>query len=353
MRAARYHGPRDIRIEEIPEPEAAHHQVMIRIEWCGICGTDLHEYYDGPVFCPTAFEPHPLTGATSPVVLGHEFVGIVEAVGPDVTRARMGDRVIVEPRQTCGECDACQSGHHNCCPNAATIGLQGGGGGLAELIAVNEELVFRIGDLPADVGAVIEPLAVALHAVRQAGSVEGASAAVFGAGPIGLLVTWMLKVHGARSVILVEPSATRRGRGTCFGADQEIDPVRADAVAAIRDETGGAGVDVAFECAGRDAALAGCLESVRPRGTVINVAISGRPMSVDLLPLILKELRLVGTICYANDHQAVIDILATHPFPIAEFVTGRIDLADLVEHGIRTLAEDNEAHVKILVSPTP
>jgi (R,R)-butanediol dehydrogenase / meso-butanediol dehydrogenase / diacetyl reductase len=351
MRAARYYGPGDVRIDEIPEPEPGDGQVAIRVEWCGICGTDLHEYYDGPVFCPTATEPHPLTGATSPVVLGHEFVGVVEAIGAGVSRARLGERVVVEPRQTCNECDACRSGHHNCCPSAATIGLQGGGGGLAELIAVDEGLVYPIGDIPADVGAVIEPLAVALHAVRQAGTVEGASAAVFGAGPIGLLVTWMLKVHGAGSVVLVEPSVTRRGRGPAFGADRGVDPKAEDVVAAIREATGGKGVDVAFECAGKDAALAGCLESVRPNGTVVNVAISGRPMSVDLLPLILKEIRLVGSICYANDHQAVIDVLAEHPFPVAEFVTGRIPLADLVEQGIRPLAEDNESHVKILVAP--
>lgn len=351
MRAARYYGPHDVRVEEVDEPTPAAGQVLLRVELCGICGTDLHEFYDGPVFCPTATEPHPLTGATAPVVLGHEFVGVVEDLGAGVTGLQVGDRVVVEPRQTCGACTACTSGRYNCCPDAATIGLQGGGGGLAERIAVDASLVFPIGDLPAEIGAVVEPLAVALHAVRRVGDVAGTRAVVFGAGPIGLLVVWVLKTLGATDVVVVEPSRMRRERAMVFGADHVVDPTVNEPVSAVRVATGSQGTDLAFECAGIDVCLAGALESVRPGGVVVNVAIAGKPLTVDLLPLILKEVSLLGSICYANDHQAAIDLLREHDFPIDQFITGRIALRDLVDQGIRPLAEEPEAHVKILVSP--
>jgi (R,R)-butanediol dehydrogenase/meso-butanediol dehydrogenase/diacetyl reductase len=349
MRAALYHGPGDVRVEDVATPSASAGQVLIRVELCGICGTDLHEFYDGPVFCPTATEPHPLTGATAPVVLGHEFVGVVEALGDGVAGLAVGDRVVVEPRQTCGSCRACTSGHYNCCPDAATIGLQGGGGGLAELIAVDSALVFPIGDLAPEVGVVVEPLAVALHAVRRAGDVAGSRAVVFGAGPIGLLVVWVLRTLGAAEVVVVEPSAVRRGRAPVFGADRVVDPTSEDPVAAVR--AGCEGSDVAFECAGVEATLAGALDAVRPGGVVVNVAIAGKPLAVDLLPLIVKEVSLLGSICYADDHAAVIALLRENDFPVDQFVTGRIGLEELVEDGIRPLAEQPEAHVKIVVAP--
>lgn len=346
MRAALYYGPGDVRVENVAAPSASAGQVLIRVELCGICGTDLHEFYDGPVFCPTATEPHPLTGATAPVILGHELVGVVEALGAGVTDLAVGDRVVVEPRQTCGACPACASGRYNCCPDAATIGLQGGGGGLAELVAVNASLVFPIGNLAPEVGAIVEPLAVALHAVRRAGEVSGSRAVVLGAGPIGLLVVWVLKTLGAKEVVVMEPASTRRERAMVFGADRVVDPSTNEPVLAA-----GGGADVAFECAGVDATLAGALDAVRTGGVVVNVAIAGKRLTVDLLPLILKEISLIGSICYADDHAAAIGLLREHDFPVDRFITGRIALEDVVERGIRALAEHADAHVKIVVGP--
>jgi (R,R)-butanediol dehydrogenase/meso-butanediol dehydrogenase/diacetyl reductase len=353
MRAALYHGPGDVRIGDVPEPEPDPGQVLIRVELCGICGTDLHEFYDGPVFCPTAHEPHPLTGSTAPVVLGHEFVGVVEQVGVDVADLEVGARVVVEPRQTCGECRACTSGHYNRCARAATIGLQGGGGGLAERIAVDASLVHAIGLISPEVGAVVEPLAVAMHAVRVADvPIEGAHAVVFGAGPIGLLISWVLRKQGAASVTVVEPSPTRRERAGHFGADSILDPARDDVSRMIMDATSREGADLALECAGVDASLAGCIDAVRPGGTVVNVAIAGKPLTVDLLPLIVKEARIFGSICYADDHPAAIQMLTDHEFPVEQFVTSRIQLEDLVEKGIRAMGENPESQVKVLVAPS-
>ncbi|MCQ8828720.1 2,3-butanediol dehydrogenase [Streptomyces malaysiensis] len=351
MRAARFHGRGDIRIEEIPEPAVRPGTVKIKVDWCGICGTDLHEYLDGPIFCPVPGEPHPMTGETSPVVLGHEFAGTVAEVAPDVDGLGVGERVTVEPRLVCRSCPPCLAGHHNSCDRAATIGLAGGGGGLAEYIVVDRELVFPLGELTTETGALIEPLAVAHHAVARAGIAPGARAVVFGAGPIGLLIVALLEATGAGHITVVEPSAGRRGRALEAGADVAIDPLAENVDECVRRLTGGAGADVAFECAGVDSALAGCVAAVRARGTVVNVAIRSHPATLDMIPLVLKEVRLVGTICYAGDHRPVIDLLRAGRLSVDRFITGRIDLEDLVEGGFQALLDGTGDHIKILVRP--
>ncbi|MBI0293172.1 2,3-butanediol dehydrogenase [Streptomyces sp. PRKS01-29] len=351
MRAARFHGRGDIRIEEIPEPAVRPGAVKIKVDWCGICGTDLHEYVDGPIFCPTPEEPHPMTGETAPVVLGHEFAGTVAELAADVDGLSVGERVTVEPRLVCRSCPPCLAGHHNSCDRAATIGLAGGGGGLAEYIVVDRELVFSLGAMTTEAGALIEPLAVAHHAVTRAEIAPGASAAVFGAGPIGLLIVTVLKATGAGHISVVEPSAGRRRRALDAGADAVIDPLVEKADECVRELTGGAGADVAFECAGVDSVLAGCVAAVKVRGTVVNVAIRSRPATLDMMPLVLKEVRLVGTICYAGDHQPVIDLLNAGKLSVDRFITRRIDLDDLVEGGFEALLDGTGDHIKILVRP--
>lgn len=175
---------------------------------------------------------------------------------------------------------------------------------------------------------------------------------MFGGGPIGLLVVWMLKALGAATVCLVEPSAARRSRAGELGADHALYPTAYGSTQDMLMDVGIDNADLAFECAGVEAALQGCLTAVRPGGTVVNVAISGRRLSLDLTPLLIKEIHLVGTICYARDHEAVIDLLGRHKLPVQSLVTKRIGLDELVAEGFRALADGDESHVKILVSPT-
>ena len=120
MKAARFHGREDIRIDEIPEPAVRAGTVAVQVEWCGICGTDLHEYLEGPIFAPTAEAPHPLTGESAPITLGHEFAGVVAEVGDGVDGVAVGDRVAVEPYIVCGRCDACAQGRYNVCASLAS-----------------------------------------------------------------------------------------------------------------------------------------------------------------------------------------------------------------------------------------
>jgi (R,R)-butanediol dehydrogenase/meso-butanediol dehydrogenase/diacetyl reductase len=351
VRAARFHGRGDIRVEEVADPQVGPGQVEVSVDWCGICGTDLHEFLEGPIFIPPKGSPHPLTGQTVPVVMGHEFAGVVSAVGPGVTALREGDRVAVEPYHVCGDCAACRKGRYNICRKLGFIGLSGQEGGFAEKCVVDARWAHPLGDLPTDVGALVEPLAVGYHAVRLSGVGEGGSAAVFGAGPIGLVTAAALRAVGVGHVIIVEPAAARKEKAQVAGAHTVLDPTGTDVPGAIRDVTGGAGADVAFECAGLDAVLATAIGSVRPGGTVVNVAIWGHAPKVPVNELVFSEINLVGSLAYCGDHPDTIALLRDKTVQAEPFITGRIGLESLVDRGFRELIDHKDQNVKILVSP--
>lgn len=286
MKAARFHGRGDIRIDDVPEPTTRPGTVKVEVEWCGICGTDLHEFVEGPIFAPTADAPHPITGESVPITLGHEFAGVVAEVGAGVDRVRVGDRVAVEPYIICGTCDACTIGRYNVCRTLGFVGLSGYGGGFSQYVVAQERWVHPLGDLGTDVGALIEPLAVAYHAVKLSRARPGHTALVFGAGPIGLVTTAALKAAGVEEVVVVEPAEVRKAKAPGAGADHVLDPTTTDVVAEIHEITRGRGADVTFECASIDAVLRSAIRSTRAGGTVVNVAIWGHEASVAMNDLV-------------------------------------------------------------------
>lgn len=351
MKAARYHGREDIRVEEVPEPHAGPGQVQLAIEWCGICGTDLREYLDGPIFAPTPQSPHPLTGGAVPITLGHEFAGVVSEVGEGVTGLSEGDRVVVEPYDVCGSCVACRAGRYNVCRSLGFIGLDGDQGGFAERAVVDRRWVHPIGDLTTEQGALVEPLAVGYHATKLSGLEAGQTAVVFGAGPIGLVTAAALRAVGAGQVVVVEPAEARKAKAPGAGADVVLDPTQEDVPERVRELTGGAGADVTFECAGLDPVLAQAVASTRPGGTCVNVSIWGHPATFDVNSLVLSEIRLIGSLAYAGRHPDVIDLVRDGVVDVEQFITGRIALDDIVDQGFRELIDHKEANVKILVHP--
>lgn len=351
MKAARFHARKDIRIDDIPEPELRAGAVKIDVAWCGICGTDLHEFLDGPIFCPAPGRPHPLSHEESPVTLGHEFSGTVSEVGEGVRGLAKGDNVVVEPYFVDGTCDMCQAGSYHLCRQMGFIGLSGGGGGLSEKIVVDARWVHPIGDIPLDEAALIEPLSVAHHAVARSGVKAGDTALVGGSGPIGLLTAAVLKGMGVTTIIS-ELTQARKEKATSSGvADHVLDPSKEDVPARVRELTGGTGADVAFECAGVNAVLDAMLDAVRPGAVVVNVSIWGAPATVDMQKLVLKEIDLRGTIAYVRDHPAVIKMVQEGKVDLKPFITGQIALEDLVEQGFDTLINHKDTAVKVLVHP--
>lgn len=351
MKAARFHAQNDLRIEDVPEPELRPGAVTIKVAWCGICGTDLHEFLEGPIFSPAPGHPHPLSGEEAPVTLGHEFSGTVEAVADDVQGITVGESVVVEPYFVCGECAPCKAGNYNLCTTMGFIGLAGGGGGLSEKIVVDARWVHPVGSIPLDEAALIEPLAVAHHAVMRGGLNAGDVAVVGGAGPIGLLTAAVLKGMGITTIV-TELSEARKAKALSSGvADHVLDPSQVDVKAKVLELSNGVGADGAFECAGVNAVLDTMLDVVKPTGVVVNVSIWGRPATVDMQKLVLKEIDLRGTIAYANNHPAVIKLVQDGKIDLKPFITGRIALEELVEKGFDTLINHTDTAVKIIVHP--
>lgn len=351
MKAARFYNQRDLRIEDVQEPELRPGAVKIAVAWCGICGTDLHEFLEGPIFVPSPGHGHPLTGEEAPVTMGHEFSGTVEQLGAGVAGLSVGDNVVVEPYFVCDDCEPCRAGNYNLCTRMGFIGLAGGGGGLSEKIVVDSRWVHPIGSIPLDEAALIEPLAVAYHAVGRSGLTAGDVAVVGGAGPIGLLTAAVLKGLGITTIV-TELSAARKEKAVSSGvADHVIDPSEQDVKARVLELTDGGGADAAFECAGVNAVLDTMLNVVKPAGVVVNVSIWGRPATVDMQKVVLKEIDLRGTIAYKGDHAAAIKLVQDGKVDLKPFITGRIALDDLVDKGFDTLINHNDTAVKIIVHP--
>jgi len=347
MKAALWYKANDIRVEEVAEPTPGPGQVKIKVKWTGICGSDLHEYVAGPIFIPVG-SPHPVSHEVAPIVMGHEFSGEVAAVGDGVTRLKAGDRVVVEPILACGHCDACRHGKYNLCDSLGFHGLSGGGGGFSAYTVVGERWVHKMPEgLSFEQGALVEPAAVALHAVRVSSFKPGGTAAVFGAGPIGLLVVEALKVAGARMIHVVELSEQRAAKALELGATSVIDPSKEDAVQRIRDFTDG-GVDVAFEVTGVPSVLQQCIDATRYEGETIIVSIWEKEAAVQPNTVVLKERNLKGTIAYRDVFPAVMDLMVQGYFSAERLVTKRIELDDIVPEGFEALVAE-KSQIKILV----
>lgn len=354
MKAARYYDRGDIRIEDIAEPTLLPGTVGIDVAYCGICGTDLHEYLDGPIFVPPAGHPHPISGEAAPVTLGHEMSGVVAAFGEGVTDLEIGDHVVVEPYilregvDTSADNDA-----YHLSEDMNFIGLAGRGGGLAEKIVVERRWVHKVDKkVPLDQAALIEPLSVGYHAFKRSGGKAGDFALITGAGPIGLLTAAVLKAEGI-TVAISEPSELRRQKALDSGVAQHVfDPRESDVVAEIKALTDGKGADIGFECTSVQPALDTLFDAMKPTGVIVVESIWGKPASLDVQKLVLKEIDLRGTIAYVNSHPETIALVESGKVDLAPFITGKIALENLIDEGFDTLINRNETAVKILVDPT-
>ncbi|KAI9803435.1 MAG: hypothetical protein M1833_000954 [Piccolia ochrophora] len=286
-----------------------------------------------------------------PVTLGHEFSGTVEEVGDGIVDIKPGDRVVVEPIIYDETCDACQSGLINCCAQTGYIGLSGRGGGLSDHVVVPRKSVYRLPDnVPLDVGALVEPLAVAWHAVNISPFQPNDSTLVLGGGPIGLAVVQCLKARDAKNVIVSEISERRKQFARDFGADHVLDPTKDDIIAKCKELCGGQGPQVAFDAAGAQAGLMPAFLALRARGTLVNIALWGRAASFEPNPILVKEKRYYGSHTYVKgEFQGVLDAISSGKLKPEAMITRKIRLEDTEEEGIKALIHDKDNQVKILV----
>ena len=305
MRAALYYGPGDVRLEDVPEPDPTPGTVKVRSLHNGLCGTDLHQYFVGPM------SPAPL-----PTVVGHEFSGEVVELGAGVTSVAVGDLVAIEPLWPCGTCAPCLEGDPNLCPEVLCHGLGGPGGGLSEFTVVRERMAHKLPEGLGPVhGALVEPMSVAYRAVLRAEPRPGDAAVVFGAGPIGIGAFLALRALGVDDVTMVEPAVERRAAVAALGAERVLDPATTDVVADVREHTGGAGARVVIDAAGVPASFTAALGVAAPRGRVVTVAAYMEPVPYNPTEVMMREREIVSSFSYNGEFDAVIEHMAAGRYP--------------------------------------
>ncbi len=353
MKAAVWYGPRDIRIEQQPDPERiGPDEALVRIALAGICGTDLHEYTSGPQYIPT--DPHPRTGKMAPLTLGHEMAGTVVEVGSDITRAKKGDRVAIFAILGCGHCRSCRRGVPATCTTMVATGLSTGDGGLSEYVVVKDPQLYPLPDsLSFTQGALVEPAACGVRAVRLGEVQAGDVVLVTGAGPIGQLTAMAALADGATKVYISEVVPGRRELAQQAIPDTEVlDPSTTNVPETLREATEGWGADVVFECSANPRAFADALAATRKGGTMVQFGVFTQEVPLHPADLTNYERRIQGNLAYAPpDFDRTIELMRTGKLPAERIVTAQIPLVDVVELGFDELIRPNTTHAKIHISP--
>lgn len=348
MQALYWYAARDVRLADADEPVLQPATAIVEIAFCGLCGTDVHEYAHGPVMIRTG--PHPLSGQAPPVILGHEFSGRIAAIDGGPPGLAVGTRVVADPCLRCGTCRWCQRGDYHICARGGSLGLAADGG-LARYVRVPVVQLHAVPDaVPDEHAALAEPLAVGLHAATRAGVAPGDRVLVLGAGPIGLAALIGARIAGAAAVFVSEPNPARARLAESLGAAGVLDPSAVDVRAAAFARTGRIGPDAVIDGTGRPDAIALGLRTLRRGGRMAVAGISPSELSVDLRQLVLFERTIAGSLGYNFDIPRVLELMAA----------GRIDAAPLVT-AIRPLAagaatldelsEPEHRHVKVLLTP--
>ncbi|MEM5779620.1 MAG: zinc-dependent alcohol dehydrogenase family protein [Lawsonibacter sp.] len=340
MKGSFYLGDRKFAVRELSNLTPQEGEVRIRVAACGVCGTDVHIYHGGK----GSAEVSP------PVVLGHEFSGVVEEIGPGVDIVAVGDRVTVDPNLYCGKCHYCQSGKKQLCTGLRAYGVNENGG-FAQACVVKQEQCYKLSPtIPLKYGAMAEPLACAIHGVDQAKIRQGDTVCVLGGGAMGLIMVQLAKMAGASLVMLSEPVSLRREVGLKVGADAAVDPIQEDLPARVKELTGLDGVDVVIECVGNRIAMDQAFQVCKRGTTVLLFAVHPVDEGSEISPFDIynKELTIVGSMINPDTHGRAVALinsgrlqlepLLTHSFPIVE-----LEQAILTQMGRES--------IKVLVEP--
>lgn len=334
------HGPRDIRLEQREERSPNDHEVVIDIRRTGICGSDVHYYND---FQIGQFVPQ------KPLVLGHEFSGVVVKRGSAVTAVDIGDSVTVEPSIECGSCKYCRMGRYNLCTNLRFIGTAATiphiDGGFAERVVVPETHCYTLNDgLDFGAGALVEPLAVGAQAVSRVGAVSGAKILVTGGGTIGQMVLAVAKANGATDITLADPEEYPRSFAADHGAKQTIDPT----VPGISEKLfADGGYDIVFEASGSPAALAFAYEVVGRGGTIVQIGTQPKSVTLPANLAMSKELMILGSFRYAHVYPQVLDIMRAGLVNVEDMISVVYPFAETKGAMERAVAKDRVVKVQI------
>jgi len=348
MKAAVFYGKEEVRIEERPMPEPGPNQLMVKIDYCGICGTDVETYKTG--------------GPISPViVLGHENVGTVTAVGEGVTEYTVGDRLLCGPPSQCPEmCSSCRRGESNICIHGfpRTAGIGGPDGGYAEYMLVRDVEHTLLIKVPRNVepkqAVLFDVICVSFHGIRKSRFKLGDNVVVSGTGPIGLAAMTLLKAAGANKIIALGTTTSKFPLLKEYGADYCINPTEVDNLDEMVREIFGSdvGADVVYECAGNNASLENCVyKCVKPGGQVMLIGTIGAPMTLVPAAYSIHEIDIDTAFVYTPDEvRMYLEMLDAGKISFGNMVTDIIPLDEVVEKGLAR--KDRKGQIKILIDPT-
>lgn len=377
MKAIAFFGKNDLRfVDDFPEPQVVRGKdVKIRVHYCGICGSDLHEYKDDYTFFVPPGQRNVISDKPYPHAMGHEISGEIIEVGDRVKHLKVGDKVVVEVTGTCWDrprfpdspnankpmCAACVEGCYNACEDLGLTGLGFTDGGFAEFLVTDSHKLVKFDEskIPMDVAALTQPLAVSWHAVRLSSFQPGQSALILGGGPIGLTTIFALKGHKAGKIVVSEPALARRLLAASFNVEV-FDPIGKTTEQAVEElrqmSPDGNGFHHSYDCSGVPATFETSIKALRVKGMATNVAVWAN-RHVEYYPMwtTLTEKFVTGSICFVKqDFEEVILAIEAGFILVDELktlITKKIHLEDGVEGGFDELVANKEKHIKILFSP--
>jgi L-iditol 2-dehydrogenase len=329
--------PGKIVFSQVPKPQVNPGEVLIEVKTCGVCGSDVHVWRG----------KHPFT--SYPIIQGHEFAGLIASVGKGVAGLSPGRKVTVEPSLVCGKCYPCRHGKYNICDNLKVMGFQTDGCH-RNFFAVPAQKVIPLPDeMSFEAGAMVEPTAVGVHAVKKAALKEGSTAVILGAGPIGLLTMQVAKGLGAAKVMITDIVDFRLEAARRLGADCVVNAYHQDIPTAVNQEFGKDGADLIFECVGAEQALETAIQTARKGSRIIVVGVVGGrpPLSIGLLQD--RELEMIGTLMYMQeDFLTAIELINSGKVTPEEMITNRFKFGDLPQ-AYREADENKDRNLKVMV----
>lgn len=335
MKAAVLEGPRKIVVKDVAKPIANKDEVLIKIQYCGICGSDLHFYK---------------LGAPAGRIIGHEFSGNIVELGSAVEKWRVGDRVSADPHTACHNCYWCRIGKPELCENIIVTGGEQLEGAFATYVKVkSDQLVIVPEELTFEQGALLEPLAIAVHTVRLSEIKAGDTVAVLGLGPMGQFTARIAKASGASAVYATDISKPRLDLARNV-VDEAIDSNDVDSTERILELTNDMGPDIVFECAGNVATLEQAVTLVRRGGTIVVLGIYWGSLEVEPRNLVFKELTIKGSLhCSLVDFTLAIGLLENKRIEVDSLITSKIALEEIAEKGFEVALKGEGG--KVLVKP--
>lgn len=337
MKAAIWYGGKDVRIEEVPEPDLRPDDVLVRVKAVGICGSDLHAY-EGIS-----------KRRVPPLVMGHEIAGEIAEIGRDVKEFQRKDRVIVQPVLRCGECEQCRSGNENICRNMRLLGLHVPGG-FAEYIAVPARNCYEMPDsLVFEKACLTEPLSVAVHVVNNAPIRVNDTVLIVGAGIVGSMITQVARLRTPGRIIVTDILDSRLNLARKLGADVTINAREKDVPEEILKMTEGKGADASIEVVGIQTTIQQAVASVKKGATIVAVGLLEKNLEIDMMKLVSSELRLQGSYTYSDyDFRSGIRLMAEDRVNLQPYLTRIFTLEDALK-GFEEMATNKEIVLKAIL----